>query len=133
MMLTTYDTTAPESAIAGEFNDSMYLERRKGVRVKIARPVRIHEPITGRHMAGRTRDISASGLRIEMPITNAIRVGETISVVLGTLSNSGLIRNRKPTISARVVWIKRDAKLVRPMLTAGVEFTVEPDAQVAVA
>jgi c-di-GMP-binding flagellar brake protein YcgR len=127
MMLTTYDTTAPESAIAGEFNDSMYLERRKGVRVKIARPVRIHEPITGRHMAGRTRDISASGLRIEMPITNAIRVGETISVVLGTLSN------RKPTISARVVWIKRDAKLVRPMLTAGVEFTVEPDAQVAVA
>jgi c-di-GMP-binding flagellar brake protein YcgR len=113
--------------------EPMFLERRRGVRVKLARPVRVHEPTTGKHLAARTRDISASGMKLEMPLTQAIQPGEHLTLTLGTLAGAGIVKSTKPTITARVVWVKRDGRMVRPMLTAGVEFCSDSDAQVNVA
>ncbi|MFT3786983.1 MAG: PilZ domain-containing protein [Tepidisphaeraceae bacterium] len=134
MMLHSFEPALSVVDPAGDACEPMFLERRGGVRVKLVRNVKVHEPTTGRHLAARTRDISATGMRLEMPLTNAIREGEHVTVYLGSLSEVGLVKTRRPTLAARVVWVKRDAnRLVRPILTAGVEFVADSDAQVNVA
>jgi c-di-GMP-binding flagellar brake protein YcgR len=134
----TFDLPGSDAALLdgdayAEGYEPMFLERRRGVRVKLARPVRVHEPTTGKHLAARTRDISAVGMRLEMPLTNAIQPGEHLTLTLGTLAGVGLVKSTKSTITARVIWVKRDGRMVRPMLTAGVEFCSDSDAQVNVA
>jgi PilZ domain len=113
--------------------DSFVIERRAGARVKIARPIKVIELGTGRHFAGRSRDVSAAGMRLEIPVSNSVREGDTIQVDVGSLSGIGPLAYRPRIIPARIVWVRREQKLLRPLLTAGVEFAVDHDAMINVA
>lgn len=113
--------------------DRMVIERRTSTRVRICRPVKVIDLSVGRHAAGRSRDVSSTGMKVEIPATNHIHEGDTIHVDVGTLGGVGPLRGRPHVIPARVVWIRRESKLVRPMLTAGIEFALEHDAMVNVA
>lgn len=124
--------TASESYITDAIGlppmaERMILERRVDSRVKIARPIRVVEFSTGRHIAGRSRDVSASGMKIEIHVSEHVHEGDTVRIDVGTLSGIGPLINRPRVIPARVVWIRREQKLLRPLITAGVEFEVERD------
>ncbi len=112
---------------------SMSIDRRRGSRIKLARPIKIVVLGSGRHMAGRSRDVSSTGMKLEVPMSNSIIEGQTIHVHVGSLAGMGPLANRCSVIPARVVWVRRESKLVRPMLTAGVEFEPELDAMINVA
>lgn len=115
-------------------DDTMMIERRHGgSRVKIARPIRVVELCSGRHIAGRSRDISSTGMRLEIPVSNTLRPGDAVQVDVGTLSGIGPLTGRRRVIAARVVWVNRQHKMLRPLLTLGVEFSPEYDALVNVA
>ena len=47
-------------------------ERRRGLRIRQSRPVKVLEPLTARYIGGQTRDVSSTGLRIELPASAAI-------------------------------------------------------------
>jgi hypothetical protein len=114
-------------------SDSMVFERRCSTRVRISRPIRVIDLIIGRHAAGRSRDVSSTGMKVEIPATNGIQEGDTIQVDVGTLAGVGPLFGRPRVIPARVVWIRRESKMLRPMLTAGVEFELDFDAMINVA
>ena len=113
--------------------ERMILERRTGSRVKIARPIRVVELSTGRHIAGRSRDVSSTGMKIEIHASDHVREGDIVRVDVGTLSGIGPLLTRPRVIPARVIWIRRENKLLRPLITAGVEFEIEREALVSVA
>ena len=96
-------------------------ERRRGLRVRQARPVKVFEPGAGRYFGGQTEDVSTNGLRLELPAWATVRTGETLSIHVG-LSHAGeSLANRRQMIPARVVWVsRRGGKQAR--LEAGVEF-----------
>src|SRR5687768_16599655 len=58
-------------------------ERRRGLRIRQHRPVKVFEPTLGRYFGGRTEDISATGLRIEVPTSALIREGTLLNVHVG--------------------------------------------------
>jgi hypothetical protein len=98
-------------------------ERRRGLRINQVRPVKIFEPIGGRYIGGCTADISATGLRIELPRWAALCEGKTLNIHVG-LSRSGQhLANRRQMLPARVVWVNREPKGQNSSLIAGVEFT----------
>ena len=103
-----------------ECDDRLVMERRYDARTRLARPIRVIELTNGKHIAGRCRDLSRGGLRIEIPLTNAIRVGEVIQIDVGTLGGVGPLAGRPRVIPSRVVWIAREQKMLRPLQTAGV-------------
>ena len=49
-------------------------ERRRGLRISQQRPVKVFEPSSARYFPGQTADISATGLRIELPAGEEQRV-----------------------------------------------------------
>lgn len=116
-----------------EWQDSLEIERRRGVRVRIVRPVRVFEPESGRTLAAKTRDISSSGAKLEMPIAAGMQPGQVVEIDVGAFNGLGSLTHRRQHLSAKIVWVSRDSRLVRPMLTAGLEFCVELDAAVRVA
>ena len=121
------------SAGYADFAERMVLERRVGSRVKIARPIKVVDLANGRHIAGRSRDVSSTGMRLELPMTNGMRPGDTVHVDVGMLSGLGPLTGKPRVIPARVVWVNRQHKMLRPLLTAGVEFAPEWDAVINVA
>lgn len=120
-------------AARDDADDTMVIERRYGSRVKIARPIKVVDLANGRHIAGRSRDVSSSGMRLEIPMTNGLKVGDAVHVDVGMLSGIGPLTGRPRVIPARVVWLQRQTKMLRPLLTAGVEFAPDYDALVNVA
>jgi hypothetical protein len=95
-------------------------ERRRGLRIHQARPVKIFEHTASRYFGGQTHDISATGLRLELPASAAVRPGKLLSIHVGLSLAGSALANRRQMIPARVVWVDRssgDGKL-----TAGVEF-----------
>ena len=95
-------------------------ERRRGLRIHQARPVKVFEHAASRYFGGQTHDISATGLRLELPSSAAVRPGKLLSIHVGLSANGSSLANRRQMIPARVVWVSRaagDAKLM-----AGVEF-----------
>jgi len=135
MMIAAYaaDSFTNDAVGLPPMHERMVLERRLGSRVKIARPIRVVELSTGRHIAGRSRDISSTGMKIEIHASDHVREGDIVRVDVGTLSGIGPLVTRPRVIPARVVWIKREQKLLRPLITAGVEFEIEREALVSVA
>lgn len=113
--------------------DSLMFERRHDARVRLARPIRVIDLSGGRHIAGRSRDLSHCGMRVEIPLANAIRVGEIVQVDVGTLSGIGPLVGRPRVIPARVVWTSREQKMLRPLQFAGLEFEADDEALVNVA
>jgi hypothetical protein len=99
------------------------VERRRGLRIAQARPVKVFEPATARYFGGQTADISATGLRIELPLSTALRPGKVLNIHVGLGTGGEPLANRRSMIPARVVWVDRSqAGEKRGTLTAGVEF-----------
>src|SRR5438128_2832030 len=63
-------------------------ERRRGLRIRQNRPIKIFEPTTHKYFGGQTQDVSATGLRIELPLATPVRPGKLVNVHVG-LSASG--------------------------------------------
>src|SRR5215211_2600382 len=84
--------TAEQVAQAYEFVDGEIVtdERRRGLRVRQARPVKVYEAAGARYFGGQTEDISATGLRIELPASAHLRPGEVLNIHVG-LSRGGLM------------------------------------------
>lgn len=97
-----------------------HAERRRGLRVRQARPVKVYEPAGAKYFGGRTEDISATGLRIELPASAALQPGKLLSVHVGLNRGGSMLANRRSLIPARVVWIDRGRSM--GTVVAGVEF-----------
>lgn len=97
-------------------------ERRRGLRVRQNRPVKVFEPLGSRYVGGQTGDVSATGLRIELPAYATVRPGETLSIHVGLSHRGETLANRRQMIPVRVVWVNRDAAGKTGKLEAGVEF-----------
>lgn len=97
------------------------IERRRGLRVAQARPIKIFEPTAARYYGGQTHDVSTTGLRVELPVSTPIRPGKLLSVHVGPNENGIGLANRRQMIPARVVWVDR-SPMGRGRMTAGVEF-----------
>lgn len=101
-------------------NKTTFAERRRGLRVRQSRPIKVFEPISGRYFGGQTEDISAAGLRIELPISSALRAGRTMDLHVGLSRTGDSLANRRRMIPARVVWVSLSD---RPgQLICGIEF-----------
>lgn len=96
-------------------------ERRRGLRIAQQRPVKVFAPMSLRFIGGETRDISGSGLQIELPASAPVDQGRILNIHVGVGSSGEALVNRRNMIPARVVWVRRDANA---RLTAGVEFLV---------
>ena len=101
-------------------NDRSGAERRRGLRISQARPIKVYEPWSSRYIGGQTHDVSATGLRIELPVSAPIITGKLLSIHVGVSITGDSLANRRQMIPARVVWIDRSAEGSK--LTAGVEF-----------
>src|SRR3954468_14766965 len=104
--------------------DSSGAERRRGLRISQQRPVKVYEPWSTRYIGGQTHDVSATGLRIEPPVSAPGREGKVRSIHVGLSDHGESLANRRQMIPARVVWIERrsNAEGNPSRLTAGVEF-----------
>lgn len=96
-----------------------FAERRRGLRIAQQRPVKVYEPWSARYIGGQTRDVSATGLRIELPVSAPVMAGKMLSIHVGLDRHGQTLANRRQMIPARVVWVDRSAGT---KLTAGVEF-----------
>src|SRR4051794_30821082 len=96
-------------------------ERRRGLRIRQNRPVKVYEPTTSRYFGGQTEDISATGLRVELPAYAPVRVGEVLNIHVGLSQSGQTLANRRAMVPARVVWVNR-ARRIDGKLETGVEF-----------
>ena len=97
-------------------------ERRRGLRIRQSRPVKVFEPLAARYVPGMTRDVSSTGLRIELPASTAVRTGGTLTIHVGMSDQGQSLANRRSMIPARVIWVDRRIEDGRGVVTAGVEF-----------
>jgi hypothetical protein len=103
-------------------------ERRRGLRIQQNRPIKVLDTIAGKYFGGQTRDVSATGLQIELPLHATVRMGEMLNIHVGLSSRGESLANRRQMIPARVVWVNR-ASLANKTFTAGVEFAATIGAQ----
>jgi c-di-GMP-binding flagellar brake protein YcgR len=96
-------------------------ERRRGLRIRQNRPIKVYEPTTSRYFGGQTEDISATGLRVELPAFAPVRVGEILNIHVGLSQSGQTLANRRSMVPARVVWVNR-ARRIDGKLETGVEF-----------
>lgn len=96
-------------------------ERRRGLRIRQNRPVKVFEPTTSRYFGGQTEDISATGLRVELPAYVPVRIGEILNIHVGLSQSGQSLANRRSMVPARVVWVNR-ARRIDGKLETGVEF-----------
>lgn len=128
-MLLMTETTAALDADEFLLDDDQNADRRRGLRVRDQRPVKVFEPVGGRYFGGRTEDVSATGLRIELPAWAPLRAGDALNIHVGLNGRGESLANRRHMIPARVVWVRRDGD-GRPTVEAGVEFLNNTHARV---
>jgi hypothetical protein len=97
-------------------------ERRRGLRIRQARPIKIFEPTSTRYFGGQTLDISATGLRIELPLSTPVLPGSLLNIHVGLSQQGQSLANRRQMMQAKVVWVDRPRDLRTSTLTAGIEF-----------
>jgi hypothetical protein len=119
-MLATTDTHGEPDLHAEAAADAAHAERRRGLRIRQARPIKVYEPSGAKYFGGVTGDISATGLRIELPASAALRPGKIVNVHVGTSPQCAALANRRHMIPAKVVWVAAGDTLA--MVVAGVEF-----------
>jgi hypothetical protein len=118
-----------------EANAEAGMERRRGLRIQQARPIKVYEPTSSRYFGGQTQDVSSTGLRLELPSNIAVRPGKLLTIHVGLSESGQALANRRNMIPARVVWVKRgpagdptDFNAPRT-ISAGVEFLASISAQ----
>lgn len=119
MTLVMNDVFADERTI-GESDLRIGGERRRGLRIRQARPIRVYESSGARYFGGQTEDISATGLRIELPASADVLPGTMVNVHVGLNREGSSLPNRKHMMPARVVWV--DRTFSRGVAVVGVEF-----------
>lgn len=119
--------TLVSEAIESETFIASSMERRRGLRISQQRPIKVFEPTTSRYFPGQTSDVSATGLKVELPVYTPVRPGKTLSVCVGLSISGETLANRRHMIPARVVWV--DRSLDRKTLTLGLEFVATISAQ----
>jgi hypothetical protein len=130
MTLATMQSTEPTQQVPrgyefvdGELTvDTGAAERRRGLRVRQARPIKVFEAAGARYFGGQTEDISATGLRIELPASADMRPGEVLNIHVGLNRGGSMLANRRQMIPARVVWVDRTGGSSLGYLVVGVEF-----------
>src|SRR5688572_3731481 len=108
-------------------------ERRRGLRIRQCRPVKMYEPRTSRYFPGRTADISATGIRLKLPLSVPIIPGSMVSLHIGVKSSSDSLGSRRHMLDARVVWTRRDPSDPQGQLVAGLELLAAAAIQVSAA
>lgn len=103
-------------------DDSLSIERRRGLRIRQNRPVKVFEPAGARYIGGQTHDVSTTGLRIELPMSAPVRPGKVLTVHVGLGDRGMALANRRQMIPARVVWVDRETDASTGRLQAGIEF-----------
>lgn len=103
-------------------------ERRRGLRIAQARPVKVLDAIGGRTLVGETIDVSATGLRVQLPIGSALRVGEMLGIHVGLSRIGEKLANRRQMVPVRVVWVGQPIER-KGTVVAGVEFATAISAQ----
>jgi len=96
-------------------------ERRRGLRIRQARPIKIFEPTSCRYFGGQTLDISATGMKVELPVSSPVRPGNMLNIHVGLNQQGESLANRRQMMQAKVVWVHRAMELTRAKLTAGIE------------
>jgi hypothetical protein len=96
------------------------IERRRGLRIAQARPAKVFDATASRYFPAQTQDISATGLRIELPQFAPVRPGKVLNIHVGLNASGCALANRKQMMPARVVWVDRSRTDGR--LTVGIEF-----------
>ena len=120
LLLTETTTTEGERDVAA--TGPRPAERRRGLRVRQHRPVKIFAPAAARYFGGQTEDVSATGLRVELPAYAPVREGDSLCVHVGLSKQGNSLANRKQMVPVRVVWINRSGPHRPGVLEAGVEF-----------
>jgi len=98
------------------------IERRRGLRIRQKRPVKIFDSAAAKYFGGCTEDISATGLRVELPSYAPIEPGDTLNVHVGLNRLGESMANRRQMIPARVIWVNRQDKRIAGRLDVGIEF-----------
>ena len=106
-------------------------ERRRGLRIAQHRPVKVFEASASRYFPGRTEDVSATGLRIELPVSAPVVPGKLLCIHVGLSESGSALANRRSMIPARVVWVDRSHPGNR--LMAGIEFVANSGAHLEAA
>lgn len=97
------------------------VEKRRGLRIQQSRPIKVFEGLSGRFYGGQTSDVSATGLRIELPVGTPVRSGSILNIHVGLSTGGQPLANRREMMPARVVWVDRRSAFSRGRLQAGVE------------
>ena len=98
------------------------VERRRGLRIREQRPVKVFDSAAARYFGGQTEDISATGLRIELPSYAPIEPGDTLNIHVGLNGLGQSLANRRQMIPARVVWVNRRDMRIAGRVEIGIEF-----------
>ena len=128
MLLLTESMTGTAAAAEADLllgtdaGDVDHRERRRGVRIRQERPVKVFEHAAARYFGGCTRDVSATGLRLELPAWSPVQPGETLSIHVGLSTRGETLANRRQMIPVRVVWVKRKGGGQHTHIEAGVEY-----------
>jgi hypothetical protein len=118
-MLTLVDERAIQAT------ESTDTERRRGLRIHQARPVKVFDASAAKYFPGQTHDVSATGLRLELPLSAPIHPGKLLNIHVGLSESGQPLANRRQMVPARVVWVRRGESAQqsgRPTLTLGIEF-----------
>jgi len=137
MMLSTEQNEMDEEIVSPDVETSSEhahlfangAERRRGLRIRQNRPVKVFEPTSNRYLGGLTEDVSATGLRITLPVSSSVREGSLLNIHVGLSSSGEPLAHRRQMMPARVVWVERPKGLIRPQLQAGVELLSSISAQ----
>src|SRR5580658_1642585 len=113
--------TQPNAGSRQDLDESSGAERRRGLRIRQTRPVKIHDPAAARYFGGQTQDVSATGLRLAVPLTTPVCVGRMLNIHVGLSESGQSLANRRQMMPARVVWVNQPAP-GQNALTIGVEF-----------
>jgi len=119
MMLSSGNDTDPEYGVYRLPSGS---ERRRGLRVQQERPVKVYAASACRFIAGRTLDVSVTGLRIALPASAPVRPGSMLAIHVGLNRAGEPLVNRREMMPAKVVWVENDPDGSSNSLSAGVEF-----------
>ena len=111
-----------DTLTATSYETDADVERRRGLRIRQNRPIKVLEPTSARFFGGQTADVSATGLRIELPVAAPVRPGKVLSIHVGLSVAGESLANRRQMIPAKVVWVDRSHGGRTGRLTAGIEF-----------
>jgi hypothetical protein len=120
MLLMSEARTIEPGSMLG-FTQPAGAERRRGLRVRQNRPIKVYEPSSHRYFGGQTEDVSATGLRVEMPVSTPVCEGRLVSIHVGLSNRGEALANRRQMMPARVVWVRRSSDRSQAKMMVGLE------------